>query len=330
MKKVLFLSYLLMLVTLASCQSCSEQKKTNNIDIEKFDSMVPLADPFIMLYNGIYYAYGTHASNGIEVYTSQDLLTWEYAGLALNKKESWGERWFWAPEVYFVAGKFYMYYSADEHICVAIANTPVGPFVQDEKKPMIADEKCIDSSLFIDDDGTAYLSFVRFNDGNNIWIAELEKDFITIKRETLRPCIHMSQKWEEVWPRVNEGSFIFKHKGIYYMSYSGNSYESPFYGVGCATTTDLMGKWTKYDENPLLQKPGKLVGVGHSSIFTDKAGNLRIVYHAHKDKKNIHPRAMYVGDVYFENINGVDRMRISKEYIIPKLVKRKCSMEVPS
>mgnify|MGYP000759139604 FL=1 len=186
---------------------------------------------------------------------------------------------------------------------------------------MIADEKCIDNSLFIDDNGTPYLSFVRFNDGNNIWIAELEKDLITIKKETMHPCLHVTQEWEKVWPRVNEGSYILKHNGIYYMSYSANSYESPFYGVGCATATDLMGTWTKYDENPLLQKPGKLVGVGHSAMFTDKAGKLRIVYHAHKDKDNIHPRAMYIGEVSFENVGGVDRMRISEEYITPKLVK---------
>lgn len=152
-------------------------------------------------------------------------------------------------------------------------------------------------------------------------IAELEKDLVTIKKETMRPCLHVSQKWEEVWPRVNEGSFIIKHNGLYYMSYSANSYESPFYGVGCATATNPMGTWTKYDENPLLQKPGELVGVGHSAMFTDKAGKLRIVYHAHKDKEKIHPRAMYIGEVSFENVNGVDRMRISEGYITPELVK---------
>ena len=38
----------------------------------------------------------------------------------------------------------------------------------------------------MDDDGTPYLSFVRFNDGNNVWIAELEKDLITLKKETMR------------------------------------------------------------------------------------------------------------------------------------------------
>lgn len=321
MKKNLVFICLLILGTLVSCQSASSKKDADNTVTNDVKAPVPLGDPFIMLHDGVYYAYGTHSGEGIEVYTSDDLLTWKYKGIALNKKDSWADRWFWAPEVYAVNGKFYMYYSADEHICVAIADSPAGPFVQEKKEPMITDEKCIDNSLFIDDDGTPYLTFVRFNDGNNIWIAELEKDLVTIKKETMHPCLHVSQEWEEVWPRVNEGSFIVKRNGLYYMSYSANSYESPFYGVGCATATDLMGTWSKYDENPLLQKPGELVGVGHSAMFTDKAGKLRIVYHAHKDKEKIHPRAMYIGEVSFENANGVDRMRISKEYIIPELVK---------
>ena len=80
---------------------------------------------------------------------------------------------------------------------------------------MIADEKCIDNSLFIDNDGTPYLFFDRFNDGLNIWVAELEKDFMTIKKETMHPCIHVSQAWEEVWPRVNEGQFVIKRNGLY-------------------------------------------------------------------------------------------------------------------
>ena len=40
---------------------------------------VPLADPFILLYDGVYYAYGTGAGSGIEVWTSRDLSTWERA-----------------------------------------------------------------------------------------------------------------------------------------------------------------------------------------------------------------------------------------------------------
>ena len=307
MKKNFICMYLFLSATLASCQSCSsEYKDVDDIVVEGVETPMPFGDPFILLHEGTYYAYGTHADDGIEVYTSDDLKTWKYKGMALQKKDVWADRWFWAPEVYEVNGKFYMYYSADEHICVATADSPAGPFTQSKKEPMIADEKCIDNSLFIDDDGTPYLFFDRFNDGLNIWVAELEKDLMTIKKETMHPCIHVSQAWEEVWPRVNEGPFVIKRNGLYYMTYSANSYESPFYGIGCATATDLMGTWTKYEENPLLQKPGELVGVGHSATFTDKAGKLRIVFHAHKDKSSIHPRAMYISDVSFEKVDGVD------------------------
>lgn len=286
--------------------------------------LVPLADPFILLHNNLYYAYGTGSDNGIEVMTSDDLKVWKRGagkkgGLALHKDDSYGNKWFWAPEVYFANDKFYMYYSAEEHICVAVSDSPLGPFKQSVHKPMLEGQKAIDNSLFIDDDGKAYLFFDRFNDGLNIWVAELEDDLMTLKEETMHPCIHVSQNWEKVWPRVNEGSFVIKHNGVYYMTYSANSYESPFYGIGCATTTDIMGEWTKYSNNPLLQKPGELVGVGHSAMFKDKDGGWRIVYHAHQSKTKIHPRNMYISKVGFKNTDGVDKLFIDPNYLTPTL-----------
>jgi beta-xylosidase len=308
-------------MAISSCSKSGDNVKP----VVEVKSQVSLGDPFILLYEGTYYAYGTNAADGIEVYTSTDLKTWErpktaYQGLALHKADVWGEKWFWAPEVYHVNGKFYMYFSAEEHICVAVSDSPLGPFKQVEQKPMIEDEKCIDNSLFIDDNGKAYLSFVRFNDGNNVWIAELTDDLLSVKTETMHKCISVSQPWEEVWPRVNEGPYILKHKGIYYMTYSANSYESQFYGVGVATASNLMGDWTKYSKNPILQKPTGLVGVGHSALFTDKEGNLRIVFHAHFNNNNIHPRGMYVGSVRFEPTNGGDDiMVVDPSYITPVL-----------
>ena len=166
---------------------------------------VPLADPFILLYDGVYYAYGTGAGSGIEVWTSRDLSTWERAkgnardGLALHRTDVWGEKWFWAPEVYRLNDKFYMYFTAEEHICFATSDSPLGP-------------------------------------------------------------------------------------------------------------------WTKYDCNPLLQNPGELVGVGHSALFRDKAGNLKIVFHAHQSKGAIHPREMYITDVRFRPVEGGCRMEIDPGY----------------
>jgi beta-xylosidase len=322
--KLMFLLPLVAFITSAmATSSCTKSEgETPKAEVR---SEVLLGDPFIMLYDGVYYAYGTHAEDGIEVYTSTDLKEWKrpataYQGLALHKADVWGDRWFWAPEVYHVNGKFYMYFSAEEHICVAIADSPLGPFKQVVQKPIIENEKCIDNSLFIDEDGKAYLSFVRFNDGNNVWIAELNSDLSTIKTETMHKCINVSQPWEEVWPRVNEGQQVVKHNGVYYMTYSANSYESPFYGVGYATASNPLGSWTKFAQNPILQKPSGLVGVGHSALFTDKEGNLRIVFHAHFNDKNIHPRGMYIGNVSFKaSGSGTDVMVVDPSYITPHL-----------
>lgn len=136
MKKNFICMYLFLSATLASCQSCSsEYKDVDDIVVEGVETPMPFGDPFILLHEGTYYAYGTHADDGIEVYTSDDLQTWKYKGMALQKKDVWADRWFWAPEVYEVNGKFYMYYSADEHICVATADSPAGPFIKAEGTP---------------------------------------------------------------------------------------------------------------------------------------------------------------------------------------------------
>ena len=285
---------------------------------------VEFADPFILLDGDTYYAYGTMGNRGIEVFTSSDLKHWSHAGLALDKKDSYADRWFWAPEVYRVGDRYMMYYSADEHICVAEGNSPRGPFVQKDQVPMFTSEKAIDNSLFIDSDGTPYLYFDRFNDGLNIWVAELEPDLMTIKPSTLRPCIKQSQKWE--FEGVNEGSFVTRHGDTYYMTYSGNGYTCPEYGIGVATASSPMGPWTKYDANPVFQFPvtekyGRLEGVGHSAMFHDKEGNLRIVFHAHKRPGTVHPREMYISTVSCTG-DSVPVMRISSEDIV-KAVRSK-------
>lgn len=320
-----FFFAIIFLSIFSQAYSCKEKELEDQPSQEEtIINKVPLGDPFILLWEGKYYAYGTLSADGIAVFVSDDLLTWTVpseapAGLALKKADVWADRWFWAPEVYHVNGKFYLYYSADEHICVATSNSPLGPFKQDVFKPMIDGEKCIDNSLFIDEDGKPYLLFDRFNDGLNIWVAELEANLTDIKPETMKACIHVSQTWETVWPRVNEGAFVIKRNGVYYMTYSANSYESQLYGIGVATATDIKGPWVKYDANPIYQKPGKLVGIGHSAMFTDKQGQLRIVFHAHNSTAKIHPRHMYISKVGFENKSGKEVMVIDENYITPEL-----------
>ena len=274
---------------------------TANADIRQ--SAVNFADPYILLDGDYYYAYGTNHGDGIEVWRSKDLIGWEYHGLALHKNNCTEKQWFWAPEVYHKNGKYYMYFSANEHLFVATADSPLGPFYQQggyQVENILGSEKSIDSHVFFDDDGTAWLFFVRFTDGNCIWSCKLGSDLITPVSGTLKKCINVSQSWENVLGRVTEGPNVIKHNGIYYLTYSANDYQSQNYGVGYATSSSIgSGSWTKYSGNPILQKVEDLVGTGHHTLFYDKAGNLKIAFHAHYSTSSIHPRKLYIGDMYF-------------------------------
>jgi len=103
------------------------------------------------------------------------------------------------------------------------------------------------------------------------------------------------------------------------MTYSANSYESPFYGIGVATATNINGPWTKYEDYPIFQKPGDLIGVGHSTMFTDKEGILKIVFHAHNCTISIHPRHIYISSVKFVKDNGSEIMIVDQDYVTPVL-----------
>lgn len=272
-------------------------------------SQIPLADPYILLDGDTYYAYGTNDANGIRCYTSDDLRVWKYEGLALNKTNTTETQWFWAPEVYRIGNKYIMYYSANEHLYAATATSPKGPFKQVgsyQMEKLIGSEKCIDSHVFIDEDSTAYIFFVRFTDGNCIWQAKLSDDFITPVEGTLRKCFAASQSWELKMGRINEGPNIIKQGRRYYLTYSGNHYESQDYAVGYAYTTNIAtGTWTKYTNNPILRRWDDLVGTGHHSLFYDKEGALRIVFHTHNSTESIHSRLMYIGTMQFRSNNLV-------------------------
>lgn len=266
-------------------------------------SEVPLADPYILVDDNLYYAYGTHAADGIEVWVSDNLKEWKKEGLALNKANTTETRWFWAPEVYKKNGKYIMYYSANEHLYVATADKPTGPFVQQgdmQMKPLLGTEKCIDSSAFFDDDGTAWLFFVRFTDGNCIWKCRLADDYMTPVQGTLQKCINVTAAWESKMGRVCEGPNVLKYNKRYYLTYSANDYQSQDYGVGYAMSVNIAsGTWSKYSGNPILQRVEDLVGTGHHTVFTDLEGKLRIVFHAHNSTTAIHDRLMYIGTMEF-------------------------------
>lgn len=180
----------------------------------------------------------------------------------------------------------------------------------------------IDNSLFIDSNGQAYLFWVKIDTCNAVWVCELEKDLQTPRPDTARPCISMSQEWEKIWPSVNEGPFVIRHKGTYYLTYSANSYECPDYGIGYATADHPLGPWTKSEHNPILQSPGTLQGCGHHAIFRDKRHRYRVVFHAHHAPGQISPRIMHLTRLKFiPQKNTADRLVFLPDYFTPRLTR---------
>lgn len=279
-------------------------EQANESSMLIIEDRLPIADPYVLFYEDKYYAYGTR-TNGFEVYISDDLEHWRRGDrLALSPQDSWGTKWYWAPEVYYIESekKFYMFYTVDEHICVATSDNPEGPFVQDEKKP-IREEKSIDASLFMDDNGKAYLYFVRFTGGNVIWGVEMNSDLKSVKEETFRECIKADASWELQQAKVAEGPSLLKRNGVYYLIYSANHFRSQDYAVGYATATSPLGPWRKYVGNPILCRDkdvvGGLVGTGHGAPFLCRDGSYKYIYHAHSSVSRVEPRTSYLNDLIF-------------------------------
>lgn len=264
------------------------------------DDGVFQADPTIFFHDGIYYLYGTKdkgPNDGFEVYRSTDLKTWEgpvgaNSGFALKKGQSFGDVGFWAPQVWQENGKFYMAYTANENIAVASSNSPLGPFVQTVKRPVITTGKQIDPFIFIDTDGKKYLYHVRLGSGNRIFVAELNADFNGIKTETLKECISAVLPWEKTAAaaQVAEGPTVIKQDGLYYMFYSANDFRNPKYAVGAAVSDNVYGPWTKIGNQALLSiHNSQWAGTGHGDLF--KSGNnWMYVCHTHFSNQAITPR----------------------------------------
>lgn len=251
--------------------------------------MLEGADPFVLRHGDKYYLYATNAEEGFRVYSSADFSAWEDCGLCLRAGDVIGEKWFWAPEVMERGGKFYMVYTAEEHLAIAVSESPTGPFVQTQKK-WLSEERAIDGHFFCDDDGTVYLYYVRLRDGNEIYVAELDRDLKRLDEAHETFLIRAEAEWECRDCRVTEGPFVHKHGGNYYLTYSANHTRSPDYAVGCAVSRSPRGPFVKAAYNPVLHRNEVANGVGHHSFVRSAKGELICVYHRHFDLHTFRPR----------------------------------------
>lgn len=297
----------------------------NNFKNPMFDG----ADPFVLFHEGKYYLYctteiskaligandfstDTPEGDGIYVYVSSDMKEWKKHGYALKKGDSIGEKWFWAPEVLAYRGKFYMVYASEEHMAIAVADHPLGPFKQENKR-WLRDDISIDGSFFVDDDGSVYLYYARLGGQNRIFVAKMKDDLSEIEEEYPSCLIEATEPWETLDCLIAEGPFVLKHKGLYYLSYSCNHTRCEDYAVGYAVSSSPLGPFKRFEGNPILKKNTHLVGVGHHSFFRGENGALYCAYHCHNiNSSYFRPRMSCINTAEFvKGKDSIDRLVIN-------------------
>lgn len=264
------------------------------------------ADPDILYENGKYYFYATsyHIKKGYEVLVSDDLINWENRGLALDSAFGF-DRSYWAPDVKKIGDRYYMLASVSEHLGIAEADNPEGPFTAREK-PLF--DCSIDGHIFEDTDGTVWIYYVSWRKDHRygLYCMRMKEGFEPVY-ESEKPVIFAEDEWESHQAKVAEAPYMLKHNGKYYLTYSGSHYESKLYAVGYAVADRPDGPFTKYSGNPILV--GDCVhefGTGHHCITRDRDSNMLIVYHTHRDGEHIHPRQISIRSLRFESVPGSD------------------------
>lgn len=212
MKQLSLLSGMLLLVLTAISQN-------------PFITHMYTADPSAHVFNDTLYVYPSHdRDNSVtfdmmdyHVFSTSDLQNWTDHGLALTLDDiSWAEGKAWAPDCGYANGKYYFYFPTDQSfIGVAVGDSPTGPFADAIGKPLITKDSpgvvnkrdFIDPSVFIDDDGKAYLFFGQLD----VNVVELNEDMISYKEP-----VHILEGAKDFF----EAIWVHKYNGTYYLSYS--------------------------------------------------------------------------------------------------------------
>jgi len=261
-----------------------------------------IGDPAVIFHDGKYYLYPTGDNHSYHVYISDDLVHWTKGPKVFQT----GETGLWAPDVFFnpVDGMFYLYYTVDGRIGVASSGRPDGVF--HDLGSLIS--KAIDAHMFRDDDGGYFLYYARYPEFG-IFVQPMASP--VRKQGSPVQLITPERDWEMRDVPITEAPWILKHKGVYYLLYSGGSADTEYYAIGYATAKSPLGPFTKYSENPIVREGKGILGPGHVSVTSDLEGKLWMVYHQQKNGTRGWNRIICIDPLWFDE-NGVLHGRASR------------------
>ncbi len=241
------------------------------------------ADPAALVYNDTVFLYAGHDEaetdfhfykmNEWLVFSSTDMVNWQRYPVPLKVTDfEWARGDAWAAEVIEKDGKFYWYVTVShatiegKSIGVAVADSPTGPFKDALGKALITNDMTkatdiswddIDPTVFIDDDGQAYLFW-----GNTAcYYAKLKDNMIELDGpiETIE------------LPNFTEAPWIHKRGDWYYLSYAYQFPEKTAY----AMSRSITGPW---EFKGIINELAGNSNTNHQAIIEYK-GTPYFIYH---------------------------------------------------
>ncbi|KLE35958.1 family 43 glycosylhydrolase [Aurantiacibacter luteus] len=265
------------------------------------------ADPAPLTVGDTLYLYAGHDEGNEHfridewvVYSTTDMRHWTDHGAFFRPSDiAWAEGEAWASQMVERDGRYFFYFTVEHDdtspgkaIGVAECDTPVGPCHDARGSALVLDNPAtwrawsdIDPTVFIDDDGTAWLAW-----GNsNLYLARLKDNMIELDGEPQELSI----------TNYLEGPWLHKRGDLYYLTYASIIENvQPNERISYATAPSMQGPWTYR---------GELTGEATNS-FTIHAGI-----------------EQFLGDWYFFyhngtlTIDGVEGMQYRRSVAVERL-----------
>ena len=253
-------------------------------------------DPTVIRVGDTYYAAGTSSewAPPYRLYESKDLVNWTYLGSLFKEMPSWTMGSYWAPEIFYRNGTFFLYYTArrssDRRSFIGVATTrDIRQGFTDHGLLIEWTNEAIDA--FVNEfDGRLYITWKAYglDRGRNIEIlgSELTDDGLKLKGDVFTLLVANTEGWEAGGA---EGQCIVQHGDYLYMFYSGNACCGPRcnYMTGVARARSMQGPWERYAGNPILHGGGQWNCPGHGTLVTTPDGRYFYMYHAYNTATNV-------------------------------------------
>ncbi|MCR5486682.1 MAG: family 43 glycosylhydrolase [Lachnospiraceae bacterium] len=215
----------------------------------------------------------------------------------------------WAPEIHFLFGKWYIYYSGSDvddiwalrpYVLECTGNDPMkDPWVEKGKMGSHPDDEfsfrafSLDGTVFKVQDTWYYIWAEKVGVGkqiSNLYIARMKNGYTLDSVQVLLTTPDYDWERQGFW--VNEGPAVLQRGGRIYVTFSASE-TGIHYCIGMLTAdpqSDLLDplSWKKERHPVLASSPEHgIYGPGHNSFTVDDDGRDVMIYHARTETEII-------------------------------------------